>query len=230
MENNNIQQQLQQQQQQLQQQQQQLQLQHKSTKRYFAVIILLLLVLGLSVGYSIVSASFNINGTSTIKNTSWSIEVPTDGIQCPTGQRCTINPSNPQSLTPDENNNGAIIWTDGNTVYFKHLLVKPGDVFTFTASYKNSGSVDAKVSAVSTSSLNATAQRFMTYDITYANGSAVRAGDTLAAGQSATFKVTVAYRSDVTTLPTAEEIALINETSNGHTGATSLFTVSYEQA
>ena len=122
MENNNIQQQLLQQQQQLQQQQ-------KSNKRYFAVIILLLVILGLSVGYSILSASFNINGTSTIKSNSWEIGVGDGDIVCPTGQTCTINPTDPDSLTPDEAGpNGAIIWTDGNTVYFKHLLTKPGDV------------------------------------------------------------------------------------------------------
>ena len=211
--------------------QQQLQQQSKSNKRYFAVIILLLLVLGLSVGYAILSANFNINGTSTIKSTTW--EIGTDGshIVCPEGTLCTINPSNPTELTPDEDGpNGSIIWTDGNTVYFKHLLVKPGDVFTFTATYTNSGTIDAKVSSVTTSALNATAQSFMTYDVTYANGSTITAGDTLAAGASATFKVTVAYRSTVTDLPTAEQLALINETSDGHTGATSLFTVTYEQA
>ena len=224
MENNNIQQQLLQQQQQLQQQQ-------KSNKRYFAVIILLLVILGLSVGYSILSASFNINGTSTIKSNSWEIGVGDGDIVCPTGQTCTINPTDTDSLTPDESGpNGAIIWTDGNTVYFKHLLTKPGDVFTFTAKYSNTGSIDAKVSSVTTSSLNATAQNFMTYDVTYANGTAIAAGDTLAAGASATFKVTVAYKSNIATLPTAAELALINETANGHTGATSLFTVTYEQA
>ena len=51
--------------------QQQLQQQHKTTKRYFAIIILLLMVMGLSIGYSVLSTSFNINGTSTIKNSTW---------------------------------------------------------------------------------------------------------------------------------------------------------------
>ena len=209
----------------------QLQQQSKSNKRYFAVIILLLLVLGLSVGYAILSASFNINGTSTIKSNTW--EIGTDGtdITCPSGQVCTIQPNNPDDLTPDDGTeNGAIIWTDGNTVYFKHLLTKPGDVFTFNATYTNSGTIDAKVSSVVTSSLNATAQSFMTYDVTYANGSAIREGDSLPAGSTATFKVTVAYRSTVVDLPTAEQLALINETADGHTGATSLFTITYEQA
>ncbi|MBP5678335.1 MAG: hypothetical protein J6X28_00720 [Bacilli bacterium] len=221
---NNIQQQLLQQQQQLQQQQ-------KSNKRYFAVIILLLLILGLSVGYSILSANFNINGTSTIQSSTWEIGIGGTDIVCPTGQICTINPDNPETLTPDDGGpNGAIIWTDGNTVYFKHILAQPGDVFTFTAKYTNTGSIDAEVTSVVMSSLNATAQQFMTYDVTYANGDAIGVGDMLTAGASATFKVTVAYKDTVATLPTAEQLALINETADGHTGATSLFTITYSQA
>ncbi len=70
----------------------------------------------------------------------------------------------------------------------------------------------------------------MTYDVTYGDGSAIQVGDTLSAGSSVTFKVTVAYKSTVTTLPTAAQLDLINETADGHTGATSLFTVNYEQA
>lgn len=211
--------------------QQQLQQQHKTTKRYFAIIILLLMVMGLSIGYSVLSTSFNINGTSTIKNSTWEISVGNGDINCPTGDICTINPADPEGTTPDaEGPIGSVIWLDGNTVYFKHILTKPGDVFTFTTKFTNTGSINAKISSVTTSSLNATAQNFMTYNVTYADGTTVSAGDTLNAGASATFKVTVAYRSDVTTLPTAAELALINETSNGHTGATSLFTVNYEQA
>lgn len=211
--------------------QQQLQQQHKTTKRYFAIIILLLMVMGLSIGYSVLSTSFNINGTSTIKNSTWEISVGNGDINCPTGDICTINPADPEGTTPDaEGPIGSVIWLDGNTVYFKHVLTKPGDVFTFTTKFTNTGSINARISSVTTSSLNATAQNFMTYNVTYADGTTVSTGDTLNAGASATFKVTVAYRSDVTTLPTAAELALINETSNGHTGATSLFTVNYEQA
>ena len=115
---------------------------------------------------------------------------------------------------------------DGDTVYFKHLLSVPGDVFTFTAKFTNSGSVDAKIASVTTSELNATAQQFLTYTATYADGTAVQVGDELPAGQSKTFKITVAYKSTVTTLPTEAQIAAINE--NGE-GAQSLFTVQYEQ-
>lgn len=209
----------------------------RQQKKGLVLMALLLLVTFISVGYAALSSSLKINGTSTIENPTWDVVIDdedTDAIDCPSGEKCTINPSNPESLTPDDgtgdNAKGAIIWMDGNTVYFKHVLSKPGDSFTFTTKFSNNGTIDAKVDTVTKSELNATAQRFMTYDVTYADGSTIKAGDLLKAGQTATFKVVVSYKSTVTTLPTTEELALINETSEGHTGATSLFTVNYVQA
>lgn len=209
----------------------------RQQKKGLVLMALLLLVTFISVGYAALSSSLKINGTSTIENPTWDVVIDdedTDAIDCPSGEKCTINPSNPESLTPDDgtgdNAKGAIIWMDGNTVYFKHVLSKPGDSFTFTTKFSNNGTIDAKVDTVTKSELNATAQRFMTYDVTYADGSTIKAGDLLKAGQDATFKVVVSYKSTVTTLPTTEELALINETSEGHTGATSLFTVNYVQA
>jgi hypothetical protein len=191
-----------------------------------------------SIGYAVLTATLNISGTSTIKNSTWDIDIGDTDITCPSGQKCTINPSNPDNVNPDDgtvtpsnpNPKGAVIWVDGNTVYFKHVLTLPGDTFTFNTTFHNNGTIDAKVSNVTKSSLNTTAQRFMDYTVTYANGNTVSAGDSLNAGSSATFKVTVSYKSTVTTLPTATELAQINETASGHTGATSFFTVTYEQA
>lgn len=238
---NDQQQQMQQQQQQQQMQQQmQQQQQQKSSngKKTSSLIILLLLLMMVSIGYAALSSSLNISGTSTIQETTWSIDSDDSDIECPSGVKCTVGPDNPETVTPDDgvptptnpDPVGAVIWMDGNTVYFKHVLTQPGDVFTFTTTFTNNGTIDAKVSNVTTSSLNATAQRFMTYTVTYADGTEIKTNDLLAAGESATFKVTVAYKRDISALPTAAELALINETADGHTGATSLFTVTYEQA
>ena len=116
----------------------------------------------------------------------------------------------------------------GDTFYFSHELQKPGEVYTSTFVYTNGGNVSAKVTDVVQSiSFNTTAQKFMTYSITYANGNAISSGDVLGVGSSAEFKVTVAYKSTVTTLPTAEELAEINGPDG--LGAPSLFTVTYGQ-
>ena len=220
--------------------------QTRREKRTAFLLLLLILLVTITVGFATLSATLNINGTSTIQSSSWDVSIDNDpdAINCPTGEVCTINPTNPETVTPDDGNPvctdpadpttctdpvGDVIWIDGNTVYFKHVLVQPGDVFTFTTDFKNKGSIDAKLTNVTMSDLNATAQQFMTYTVTYADGTTPAANDVLNAGETVTFKVTVSYKSTVTTLPTPEQIALINETSQGHTGATSLFTVSYEQ-
>ena len=211
-------------------------------KKSVFLMLLAVLLLTITIGFATLSATLNINGTSKIKGNTWEIDGGgDDDIVCPTGQVCTINPDNPDELTPDDGEPvctdpadpttctdpvGAVIWMDGDTIYFKHLLTVPGDVFTFTAKYTNNGSVDAKIASVSTSELNATAQQFLTYTATYEDGTAVQVGDELPAGESRTFKITVAYKSTVTTLPTEAQLAAINEDGNG---AKSLFTVQYEQ-
>ena len=120
------------------------------------------------------------------------------------------------------------IWMKGNTIHFEHTLVKPGQTFTFNATYTNGGTIDAKVSDVLKNELNDTAKDYLTYTVTYSDGSAIANDDVLAAGSSAVFKVTVAYKN-VTTLPDAATLALINETAQGKRGASSFFTVTYAQ-
>ena len=206
--------------------------------KYLALILLLLVVSGISIGFAVMSAQLNVQGTSTITESTWDIDIGDGDITVPDDETATINPSNPDELTPDDgkvtpsnpNPNGAIIWMDGNTVYFKHILTKPGDIFTFDVTYTNNGTINAQVANVTKSELNATAKRFLNYNATYQDGTAVNEGDSLNAGESATFRITVEYKSNVSSLPTAEEIALINETADGNTGATSLFSVTYEQA
>ena len=204
------------------------------------LLLLLLLLVSVTVGYAVLSATLNIKGTTTVKSANWDIDIP--DVECPTGETCTFPPECegqescdviPTPTDCDSNTDptcvGGVLWMKGNTVYFKNVLEKPGDVFTFNATFRNNGTIDAKVSNVVKSELNATAQQFLTYTVTYADGSTINEGDLLNAGQSVTCKVTVTYKSTVTVLPTEQQLALINEIAEGHTGATSLFTITYEQ-
>ena len=219
MDNNNIQQQLYQQQ--------------RSNKKYFAVIIMLLLVIGLSVGYAILSTSFNISGTSKIKDTtSWSISpVDEDAIDCG-GSECNFADSlaDFNQTTPDKD---GVFWLNGNTIYFKHLLEVPGDTFTFTATFENNGTLNAKVASFGLEEFStdqevaAVTSSFLEHSVVYnSNNAEVSIGDPLNAGATVTFKVTVKYKSSVQVPPTAEQLAQINAAN----GAVTAFTVTYEQA
>ncbi|MBQ9019347.1 MAG: hypothetical protein IJ097_03480 [Bacilli bacterium] len=227
-------------------------------KKTIVLMVLLLLLVTVTIGYAILSTTIKINGSSTIQPIAkWCIgpKCAIEGqdectdisscsnppVECPANEKCTIldcdaNPNSCDNIPDpeyceDQNNcdTGSVIWMEGDTIYFKHILAKPGDTFIFYVKYNNGGNIDAKVKDVAKSALNATAQRFMTYDVTYNDGSTISQNDILAAGETAIFKVTVTYKSTITTLPTDAEIALINEIEDGHTGATSLFTVNYEQ-
>ena len=196
-------------------------------KKRYTLLLLLLLLVSVTVGYAILSTNIKIGGKTKIEN-KWDISAI--NIECPPTQKCTINPKNPQDIKPDPGEDkGAIIWIEGDTIYFKHILSNPGDIFTFTVEFSNNGTLDAKISNVIKSGLNATAEKYLTYDVTYADGSTVKANDLLKCGEKLKFKVTIAYKNAVTVLPTQEELNLINEIFEGHTGATSLFTVEFVQ-
>ena len=162
------------------------------------------------------------------------IDCDTTPAKC-TKPNCTVTETETCACTDNSTQNcipNPQIWMNGNTVYFDHTLEKPGDVFTFNTKYSNGGNIDAKVTNVSKSFLNTTAQKFMTYDVTYDDDSAINQNDELAAGATATYKVTVAYKSTVTVLPTPEELEAINgdgDSTTGRHGAFSSFEVNYGQ-
>ena len=151
----------------------------------------------------------------------------------PTKPDCTKDPDKSDSTKCSCTAGGvcteiAPIWVKGDTINFRHTLTKPGQVFTYDVTYENGGSIDAKLSSFSKSTLNATAQQFMTYDVKYSDGSNIVENETLNAGQSKTYRVTVTYKN-VSTLPTAAQLDLINEVADGRNGASSEFTATYVQ-
>ena len=244
----------------------------KKNKKIVLLMILLIVLVTITIGYAVLSTSFNIVGTSTILS-DWCVGLKcgdnacddvgscqNSPIVCPNNDciitDCDKNPalcncnnngecSGPTAIdcsqNPDKSNsakctcaqNGtctptAQVWLKGDSIYFRNTLAKPGDVFTFDTTYKNGGTIDAKLGSFSKSSLNATAQQFMTYEVKYSDGSIIEQNETLSAGSSKTFRVTVKY-NDVQTLPTPAQLDLINEVADGRTGATSTFTVNYVQ-
>jgi len=244
----------------------------KKSRRIVILLVLLILLVSITIGYAILSTSFNIVGTSTISG-KWCVG-PKCGpnacdniatcqnppIDCPNDD-CTItdcdkNPSlcncansgecsgpTPIDCTKDPDKSDATkctcdangvctpiaqIWLIGDSVYFRHTLKEPGDVFTFDTTYTNGGSIDAKLGSFTKSTLNATAQQFLTYEVKNADGSSIQTNEPLNIGESHTYRVTVTYKN-VQTLPTPAQIDLINEVADGHTGATSEFTANYVQ-
>lgn len=74
----------------------------------------------------------------------------------------------------------------------------PGEFYEFTVDVVNSGSIDAMVNNVSINELSAEQKRYVSYDVTYSDGTKINKNDLLKAGRTAKLRVRVAYRNDIT--------------------------------
>ena len=100
----------------------------KKGKRFY-ILFIIILILCVSVGFSFLNASFNINGRSTISKNTW--DVYFDNIQVKAGSVVA-------SVEPAVSNKTTIS-------NFKILLAKPGDFYQFYVDVINAGSIDAMI-------------------------------------------------------------------------------------
>lgn len=158
----------------------------------FFILALLLLVIGVSIGYAALSKTLNINGTSNIANNAkWDIHL--DNVQVTPG---SASPTQAATIA-------------GNTVSFGVDLNTPGDFYEFTVDVTNGGTIDAKLgSTPELPTLTAEQQKYVTYTITYDDGSALEADNPLNHGDTKTVKVRLEFKKDITELPSSLELNL----------------------
>lgn len=163
------------------------------SKKYFSVLVLILLLLGVSVGYSTLTQTLNITGNSTITNATWNVHFA--NVEVSSGSVAA-------SVAPSASG------TSTTSMSYTVELVKPGDYYEFTFDVENTGSVDAKLSAVPTlSGVSAAQSVYTSYTITHADGTAVAANEVITANHSDSFKVRVEFIKDITSsqLPTTAQ-------------------------
>ena len=169
----------------------------KNNKKKNIVFVLLLLIVGLSIGYSLLSTNLQINGSSKIKGSSWDIHfenvvVNTDSVALTTGDVA------------------ATIQSSTTEVSYTVTLNKPGDFYEFTVDAVNAGSVDGMIDSV-TSKLNdaviTTLPAYLDYSVSYSDGVAISPNQLLKAGESETYKVRVEFKKDIenSELPTTAQ-------------------------
>ena len=156
-------------------------------------LLLLILLLGISVGYALLSTTLKINGTSTITKNTWSIYWDNVG---------NIDKTDTATVKTA----AAIDATDNTQVNFGVTLNLPGDYYEFQVDAVNNGTVDAMVDILTTlvngnpvSSLPS----YIKYEITYADGGEILPNHLLAKknGNTATrerVKVRIEYLRSVT--------------------------------
>ncbi len=173
----------------------------KQVKRSVSVIVLLLLLIGVTVGYSVLSQTLNINGTSRINVASWDVHFA--NVQVTTGSVTATTAPNPAS--------------NNLTLNYAVNLNNPGDFYEFTVDVTNAGSVPAKLSALPTISGVSTAQDvYVNYTFTHTDGTAIVVGETIAAGASKNFKVRVEFDRSISQsqLPTSAQNLTLTASMN----------------
>ena len=173
----------------------------KERKKRMGVLILLLLIGFITIGYAVLNSDLTITGTSHITNATWDVHFET--ISVTTGSvTATTAPT---------------IASGGLSITYEVTLTKPGDFYEFSVNVKNDGSVAAKLSAAPTISGPTPAQDVYTnYTFLNSDGTAVTAGQTIAAGASKTYKVRVEFDRNISSdqLPTTAQNMTLTATMN----------------
>ena len=154
----------------------------KNSKKIMAVIILVLLLLGVTVGYSVLTTSLNISGISKIKNATWDVHF--SNIRVTTG-----------SVTPVS---APAISENGLTITYDVDLMVPGDFYEFTVDVVNSGTIDAElVSDPEITGVSTEQDAFVNYTFLDSNGDPVVEGTEIRAGRTKKYRVRVEFDRDI---------------------------------
>lgn len=165
----------------------------KKNKSKLIIALVLLLMVFTSIGYAALSTTLNISGTANVAKAGWSLYFTNIAV---------TSGSVAATTAP------AVSGTTTTSLTYAVSLTKPGDFYEFKVDVKNAGTLAAKLSAAPSLSGVSTAQDvYINYTVTYSDGTAVKAGDTIAAGATKTLKVRVMYDTNVTAsqLPTSAQ-------------------------
>ena len=153
-------------------------------KKILGVVALVALIAFTTIGYSYLSTTLNINGTSKIKTSTWDVHFA--DVDVTTGSvAATVEPT---------------IAGTGLSIDYEVDLAIPGDFYEFTVDVENGGTVDAKLGALPTiAGVSAAQDAYVNYSFTHEDGTAITnlANENILAGQTKTYKVRVEFDSNI---------------------------------
>ena len=160
---------------------------------------MLILLLGITVGYSLLSTTLKINGTTDIHGNTWDVYWDSGSISVTNGSITTTEP---------------VVDEDGTSATYEVTLEMPGDFYEFTIDAVNNGSVDAMIDDIKLTITDdddqpVTLENYVKYSVTYADGVAVDEKHLLAKKTNNTatrqkYKVRIEYDSNATTLSSTD--------------------------
>ena len=178
-------------------------------RRFKTLIMIIILLLCMSIGYSYLLTTLNIEGTSNIKSNTW--DVHWENVSVKSG-----------SVTGDQVPIAAHILTDTTQVEYSVILKNPGDYYEFTVDAKNSGSLDAMVSVVDTKFYEANGvtqislPSYLEYTFTYDDGIPIEQNQILKANTLEKLKVKIKFKDNLeeSQLPTTDKTIVIRQSIN----------------
>lgn len=168
---------------------------NKNFKRMMILAVVLLLTI-VGVGYAALSTNLTINGAGKVNSSSWKIKFSNLGEATLGGQATEVT-------KPTISNNDTHI---GDYVV---TFTSPGDSIEYALDVVNLGTFNAEISSITVDTPTCTGSGdtaindaknvcdYLTYTLTYADGTAVEQGDTLNIGETKSMKLKLAYLSNV---------------------------------
>ena len=152
-------------------------------KKKNRIMLLLILILGVTIGFALLSTTLFINGTASIKSNTWNIHW--ENVQVKSGSVSASIPTIDSAQT---------------TVTYSIVLNIPGDYYEFTVDAVNSGTIDGMIESI-TSKLNGatitTLPDYLEYTVSYSDGEPLAINQLLAAGTTEKYRVRIEYRTDI---------------------------------
>lgn len=100
------------------------------------------------------------------------------------------------NLKVDSSNNSTDVpkLVSRQSLRFDITLKEPGDVYSFTIDIKNNGKYNVKIDKFLTTILSTEQEKYMTYTMTYEDGTEIQKNDKLKSGDTVTLKFTAIYK------------------------------------
>ena len=153
-------------------------------KSHIRPIVYVMISVFLIIGYAYLTSSLTINGASLLKKATWDVHF--ENVQVADGS--VTGAQVIQEPTIDDNE---------TSVSFHVNLKLPGEFYEFTIDAVNAGTIDAMIDTYTDLELTEDQQKYLETSITYEDGEEVLEHQQLLAGDTAVYKVRVAYKLDL---------------------------------
>ena len=153
--------------------------------------IFFILICLVAIGYAAIVSNITIAGTAKIKTNNFDVHF----------ENVTVTTGSVEINTTAGDSAATIEPTNRTRIDYSVTLEEPGDFYEFTVKVVNAGSMDAMVNTVTSKMnnvvINNNLPNYLEYNVTYVDGIAIEPNHELNATQVETYKVRVAYRTDI---------------------------------